>query len=230
MQYRQVMRELRARANPDNVAGMARFGINPHRTLGISMVELRKLARRVGKNHALAQQLWASGLHEARILACLVDEPAQVDEAQLESWVKDFDSWDVCDQCCGSLFDKTPYAYRKAMQWSKREEEFVKRAGFVLMASLAVHDKRAPDAAFEKFLPALVRAADDPRNFVKKAVNWALRQIGKRNRELNVRAIETARQIQALESSTARWIAADALRELTSAAVQKKLQRQGNGT
>ncbi len=223
MQYREIIRELKAHASPDNVAGMARFGINPHQALGISMVALRQLAKRIGKNHALAQELWASGIHEARILACLVDEPAKVDEAQLERWVKDFDSWDVCDQCCGNLFDKTPYAYRKAVQWSKRDEEFVKRAGFVLMASLAVHDKQARDAAFEKFLPAIKRGADDPRNFVKKAVNWALRQIGKRNRHLNERALETAREIQALESSAARWIAADARRELTSAAVQKRL-------
>ncbi len=223
MEYQAILQELQSLANPENVAGMARFGINPHNTYGISMDKLRTIAKRSGKNHALAQQLWDSSIHEARILASLIDDPTQVTEAQLERWAKDFDSWDVCDQCCINLLHKTPYAYRKAMQWSKRQDEFVKRAGFVLMAVLAVHDKAARDAAFEKFLPAIRRGATDERNFVKKAVNWALRGIGKRNRYLNARAIELARQIQQRDSSTARWIAKDALRELTSEAIQKRL-------
>ena len=223
MKYQEIMRELRSLKNPVNVAGMARFGINPKNTYGISVVHLRKLAKRAGKDHLLAQQLWASGIHEARILASMVDDAGQVTESQLEGWVREFDSWDVCDQCCGNLFDKTPYAYRKALQWSKRRDEFVKRAGFVLMAELAVHDKRARNAAFEQFLPVIRRESSDPRNFVRKAVSWALRGIGKRNRYLNTRAIETARAILPMDSRAARWVAADTLRELTGDAVQSRL-------
>ena len=209
-----VLRELRSLANPRNVAGMARFGINPHRTLGVTIPTLRKIARRTGKNHALALQLWKSGLHEARILAGMIDDPACVTSRQMDAWARDFDSWDVCDQCCGNLFDKTAFAYRKAAAWSGRREEFVKRAGFSLMAALAVHDKRAGDAAFIKFLALIERAANDDRNFVKKAVNWALRQIGKRNARLRRHAIASARRIHRQDSRPARWIAADALREL----------------
>lgn len=220
----EILRELRAHANPKNVAGMARFGINPKGTLGVSVVELRKLARRIGRDHRLAQQLWDSGIHEARILAALIDAPELVTARQMESWVKDFDSWDVCDQCCSNLFDKTLFAYRKAMVWSRRREEFVKRAGFALMAALAVHDKSAGDGKFIHFLPLIKRGATDERNFVKKAVNWALRQIGKRNRRLNTLARRTARDIHTMDSRAARWIAADALRELSSAAVRSRLR------
>lgn len=225
MQSRDILRQLRDLSNPQAVAGMARFGINPHKTYGVSMVSLRKMAKQIGKDHRLAQQLWASGIHEARILASLVDIPESVEEAQMENWVKDFDSWDVCDQCCSNLFDKTLFAYRKAVEWSKQEEEFVKRAGFVLMATLAVHDRVAKDEAFERFLPIIKRECADERNFVRKAVNWALRQIGKRNHYLNQRAMQIAVEIKAKESPTARWIGADALRELSSPAVQTKLRR-----
>ena len=180
------------------------------------MPKLRALAKDIGHNHALALDLWASGVHEARILAALIDEPDRVTGAQMERWVKRFDSWDVCDCCCGSLFIKTPFAYRKAIEWSRREEEYVKRAGFVLMASLAVHDKKAPDAVFARYLRLIKMGATDERNFVKKAVNWAMRQIGKRNLSLREAAIKAAREIQQLDSKAARWIAADALRELTS--------------
>ena len=204
---------------------MARFGINPENTYGVSIPNLRKIARETGEDHALAQQLWASGIHEARILASFIDKPETVTEAQMESWVKDFDSWDVCDQCCSNLFDKTKFAHRKAAEWSKREEEFVKRAGFTLMAALAVHDKKAADEDFLKFLPIIKRESTDGRNFVKKAVNWALRQIGKRNHNLNQMALKTAEEIQQVNSKSARWIAADAIRELTSEAVQKKLTK-----
>lgn len=194
---------------------MARFGINRHKALGISIPTLRAMAKRIGRDHALARQLWASGIHEARILASIIDEPDKVTSRQMERWVRDFDSWDVCDQCCGNLFDKTPFAYRKAAAWSRRREEFVKRAGFALMAALAVHDKETGDAAFVKFLRLIERAAADDRNFVKKAANWALRQIGKRNGQLRRDAIKTAREIQKIDSRAARWIAADALRELS---------------
>ncbi len=210
--------------NPENVAGMARFGINPTNTYGISVNTLRQMAKEIGKSHDLAQELWDSGIHEARILASIIDVPRLVTEAQMEQWVQQFDSWDVCDQCCSNLFCKTPFAYDKAVEWSRREAEFVKRAGFVLMAGLAVHDKKAANNQLEIFLPLIEQGADDPRNFVKKAVNWALRQIGKRNRYLHERAIKTAESIAQHPSKSARWIASDALKELTSQAVQNRLE------
>ncbi len=225
MHYDEILKKLKALSDPKAVEGMARFGINPENTYGVSVPNLRKLAREAGKDHALAQQLWASGIHEARVMASMIDKPALVTEEQLERWVKDFDSWDVCDQCCSNLFDKTKWAYQKATEWSEREEEFVKRAGFTLMATLAVHDKSAADAAFTAFLPAIKRGATDNRNFVKKAVNWALRQIGKRNLSFNAVAIQPAEDIQKTDSKSARWIAADAIRELTSQAVQQRLRR-----
>lgn len=220
----EILEKLKSLSNPAVVAGMARYGINPAKVYGVNIPPLRNLAREIKKDHALALELWDSGIHEARILATMVDDPKQVNEAQMENWVKGFDSWDVCDQCCSNLFDKTALAWNKAVEWSAREEEFVKRAGFVLMTQLAVHNKKATDEEFLKFLPIIKREAHDNRNFVKKAVNWALRQIGKRNRNLNRAAIATAQEIHAHESKSAKWIAADALRELTSEAVQQKLK------
>ena len=222
-QFHEVMDRLHSLANPENVAGMARFGINPENTLGISVYTLRDIAKEMGKNHDLAQQLWASGVHEARLLACFTDLPQMVTEDQMESWVRDFNSWDICDQCCAELFDKTPFAYQKAVVWSERDEEFVKRAGFVLMAALSVHDKKAGDDAFIEFLPIIKREVDDDRNFVKKSVNWALRNIGKRNQTLNRAAVKAATEIRSVDSKSARWIAADALRELTGEKVQQRL-------
>lgn len=226
MKYREVIRRLKSLANPDNVAGMARYGINPVNTLGVSAVPLRQMAREIGKDHRLAAQLWASGIREARILAGLIDDPGLVTQEQMENWVAEIDSWDICDGTCSNLFDKTAFAYRKAVEWSRRREEFVKRAGFVLMAVLAVHDKKAPDKAFEKFLPIIQREAADDRNFVKKAVNWALRSIGKRNANLNKAAVATAEEIRQMDSRAARWIAADALRELTGEQVQQRLRQR----
>ncbi len=202
---------------------MARYGINTNNTLGISIYVLRTIAKQIGRNDALAGELWASGIHEARILASYITTPAAISEARIEEWVADFDSWDVCDQVCG-LFEQTPYAYQKANEWSARPEEFVKRAAFALMAGLAVHDKHAEDGRFEQFFPIILHQASDDRNFVKKAVNWALRNIGKRNRHLNDKALALARQIQQINSKSARWIAADALRELTSEKIQSKLR------
>jgi len=220
-----ILKQLKSLSNPEAVAGMARFGIDPDNTYGVSIPTLRKMAQDTGKNHSLALKLWSSGIHEARLLAGMIDSPEEVTEEQMESWVKEFNSWDVCDQVCSNLFDKTEYAYKKAVEWSKREEEFVKRAGFVLMAALAVHDKSAKDEAFVKFLPIIKRESVDNRNFVKKAVNWALRQIGKRNTSLNKEAIKTAKCIRDLNSKSAKWIASDAIRELTGEAVQKKLHK-----
>jgi 3-methyladenine DNA glycosylase AlkD len=220
---KKILEQLKAQANPANVEGMARYGINPHNTLGVSMPVLRAIARQSKRDHPLALELWDSGIHEARILAALVADPKEVDDELMERWVHDFDSWDVCDQVCSNLFDKTPYAYRKAVEWAGRQPEYVKRAGFVLMAALAVHDKQATDRSFEAFFPIILREAVDERNFVKKAVNWALRGIGKRNRVLNTQAIDLARQIAQIDSRVARWIANDALKELTSAKIQAKL-------
>ena len=228
MRYDDILEKLKALSNPKAVEGMARFGINPENTLGVSVPNLRKIAKKIGGGHALAQQLWASGIHEVRILASMIDNPEMVTEEQMESWVEDFDSWDVCDQCCMNLFDKTSFAYRKAVEWSTREEEFIKRAGFAMMACLAWHDKKADDKQFEPFLPVIKREASDNRNFVKKAINWALRQIGKRSLNLNRKALETAREIQQIDTRTAKWVAADAIRELTSLAVLERLQAKSH--
>jgi 3-methyladenine DNA glycosylase AlkD len=203
---------------------MARFGINPENTYGVSMLQIRDLAKTIGTNHLLAQKLWMSGIHEARILASLLADPSLVTRMQMERWVGGFDSWDVCDQCCMNLFEDTPFAYEMALVWSRREEEFVKRAGFVLMARLAVSDREAANAQFQRFFPAIRRGSSDARNYVKKAVSWALRQIGKRNRVLHSRAVLLAREIQKLEAKSARWVAADVLRELISPAAHAHLR------
>ncbi len=221
----EVVKRLKLMGNPRAAEGAARFGIRVSNLLGVSAPNLRWLAKEVGKNHALAGRLWTAGIHDARVLAALIDDPAKVTPRQMERWAGDFDSWAVCDAACCCLFDKTPCAWDKAIEWTGREPEYVKRAGFVLMAALAVHDKKAPDERFEAFLPLLVEHAADERNFVKKAVNWALRQIGKRNARLNKLAIQTAEDIRRTGSKAARWIAADALRELTSDRVQTRLTR-----
>ena len=220
----EILLKLRSLSDSKAVEGMARFGINPKNTYGVSVPHLRALAKEVGRIHLLAQQLWSTGIHEAKILASMIDEPRMVSEEQMEQWVTGFDSWDVCDQCCGNLFDKTEFAYRKAAEWSGRDEEFVKRAGFVLMAELAVHDRTAHDREFMKFLSLIDKHPTDDRNFVKKAINWAIRQIGKRNLSLNKAAIRVSRKVQLRDSRSAKWIASDALRELTSKSVQKRLR------
>lgn len=225
MELEALIAEMKSKSDPKAVQGMARFGIASKNTLGLSVPSLRDMAKRVGKDHQLALGLWKSGIHEARILASMVDEPDKVTGSQMEKWAAEFDSWDVCDQCCGNLFDRTPMARAKALEWSRRDEEFVKRAGFVLMAELAVHDKLATDADFTAFFPSILRGSADGRNFVKKAVNWALRQIGKRNFRLNSEAIRLGGRISRVDSASARWVASDALRELKSEAVQRKLRR-----
>jgi 3-methyladenine DNA glycosylase AlkD len=222
----EVLERLRSLGDPRNVEGMARYGIRTKKAFGVSAPQLRRLAKELRKDHDLADRLWRTGVHDARILAALIDDPALVTERQMDRWAQDFDTWAVCDSACGCLFDKTPYAWDKAVEWIELEEEYVKRAGFVLMAALAVHDKKAPNERFEAFLSLIESHATDERNFVKKAVNWALRQIGKRNRYLNALAIQSGEQIRQLDSKAARWIAADALRELTGEKVQARLTRQ----
>ena len=210
--------------DPSRLEGMARYGIRTDDALGVTVTDLRHLARGLRPDHGLAAALWASGVHEARILASLVDDPTLVSEAQMDAWVSVLDSWDVCDAVCGNLFDRTPFALDKPVEWARREPEFEKRAAFALMACAAVHRKDLPDAAFGSLLPAIREGATDDRNYVKKAVSWALRQIGKRSLELNARAIHTAEQIERTDARSARWLARDALRELRSDAVQTRLK------
>jgi 3-methyladenine DNA glycosylase AlkD len=212
----EILAGLRARANPANVAGMARYGINPRGTLGVTVRELRSLARQIGRDHALALELWESGIHEARILATIIDDPARVTRRQMNAWARDFDSWDVCDHGCHNLFRYTPHAWTMAVKWAASPHEFVRRAGFSLIAALAWEDKTARDRDFIALFPLIAAAATDERNMVKKAVNWALRAIGKRNPSLRRRAIAAASKIHAIDSRAARWIASDALRELQS--------------
>ena len=218
-----VLERLERKARPDQLPGMARYGISVERRLGISIPDLRKLAKDLGQDHGLALRLWQTGTAEARILAGMIDEPGKLTEGQMEDWVKDINSWDVCDQVCMNLFRKTPFAWKKVIDWSSREEEFVKRAAFSLIACLAWYDKNAEDGKFIALFPLIARGATDERNFVKKAVNWALRNIGKRDRNLNRAGLDAAREIQQLDSKAARWIAADAIRELESEAVQRRL-------
>jgi 3-methyladenine DNA glycosylase AlkD len=223
LEVKQAVDLLKSLGDPKAVEGMARFGIQSSNSFGVSVPKLRNLAREVGRDHQLALKLWETGLHDARLLATIVDDPEQVTIDQMDKWARDFDSWDIVDGCCGNLFDKTPFAVAKAKEWCKREEEFVKRAGFVLIAELAVHDIQAKDKLFVDFLPLIIGGASDKRNFVKKAVNWALRQIGKRNLKLNRVAVSTSLKIQKMESGAAKWVASDALRELKSPQVLKRL-------
>lgn len=225
MDHVSILRKLKTLRNQRNIDGMARFGIRGQHMLGVPKPILLKMARNIGKDHRLALRLWDSEIHEARILAALIDDPGLVSASQMEKWVRGFDSWDLCDQVCGNLFDRTPNTIQKAMQWTRRKNEFEKRAGFVLMAEISVHDKRVPNKVFFAFLPMIRRESWDERNFVKKAVNWALRQIGKRNGRLNRAAIAEAERIGKMESPSARWIATNALKELQA---WKKRFRHGS--
>jgi 3-methyladenine DNA glycosylase AlkD len=222
----EIIKELESLSNPEDVPGMARFGIQTGKAYGVRMPELTRIARETGKDHDLAEELWQHGYTETRILAAMIDDPKMVTEEQMDRWAREFNSWDVCDQCCMKIFRKTPYAYQKIYEWSKQDEEFVKRAAFTLIATLAVHDKKAPDENFIGLFPLIIRDSDDERNFVKKAVNWALRQIGKRNLNLNKKAIKVAWEINELDSKSAKWIAKDAIRELEGEKVKKRLQEK----
>jgi 3-methyladenine DNA glycosylase AlkD len=224
MTSEEIIKLLSSKRNEYNRSGMSRFGINVDKAFGVSVTELRKLAKEISKDHKLAHELWKSGYHEARILATLIDDWKQVTEKQMDKWVNQFDSWDICDLCCNNLFRYTPFAYSKAYEWSNTEKEFVKRAGFVMIAVLAVHDKKADDEIFTEFLELIKQKSDDERNFVKKAVNWALRQIGKRNKNLNKSAIKAAKEILLYKSKAGNWIARNALREIESEIYQKRLK------
>ena len=216
MTYFEILKKLKSSGSKKAIEGMARFGIRPKtKVYGASMADLRIMAKKIEKSHALALRLWNSGVHEAQILASIVDKIEKVTEKQMEQWMKDFDSWDVCDQVCMNLFWRAPFSHRKATEWSGRKNEFEKRAGFALMAVLAWKDKNSSDAKFKKFFPLIKKESIDERNFVRKSVNWALRQIGKRNAKLKELAIKTAKEILKIDSKSARWIARDALKELT---------------
>lgn len=224
-----VLEQLKAKAKPDQLQGMARFAIGGENRLGVSVPDMRTIAKDIGKDHQLALDLWETGIPDAMIVAGMIAEADKLTETQMEDWVVDIQSWDVCDQVCMNLFEKSSLAEKKIYDWSTREEEFVKRASYALIACLAWHDKSASDEEFIKFFPTLKAGAVDERNFVKKAVNWALRNIGKRNLALNQAAIELARDIQKLDSKSARWIASDAIRELGSEKVQARLiKKAGN--
>ena len=241
MNYEDIIEKLESLKNPKNTNGMARFGIRPKtKVYGIPVPELRKIAKIIKKipklaegepgslsqsnlgNHELALKLFDSGIHEARILASMLADAKKLTEEQIDEWAKTFDSWDIVDQICMNLFDKSKIARKKISEFSKREAEFEKRTAFAMMAALAVHDKKLEDIYFREFFPLIKRSATDERNFVKKAVNWALRQIGKRNKKLNKEAITLAKEIQKIESKSAKWIANNALTELTNENVKNK--------
>ncbi len=221
----EVLKKLKSKAQPNQLEGMARYGMVAERRLGVAIPEMRKIAKEYGKDHELALELWKTGILEARIMAAMIDEPQKLTEKQMEEWVKDINSWDVCDQVCMNLFEKTPLAWKKILDWSERDEEFVKRTAFALIACLAWHDKEVRDEKFIALFPAIKHGATDERNFVKKAVNWALRNIGKRNANLNKAAIKAAKKIHQIDSKAARWIASNAIRELQSEAVQRRLNK-----
>jgi 3-methyladenine DNA glycosylase AlkD len=220
-----VLDKLQSKAQPEQLKGMAKYVMIVEQRLGVSVPDMRKLAKEIGRDHKLALDLWRAGIVEARIVAAMVGDPDKLTEEQMEEWVKGVNSWDVCDQVCMNLFEKNHLAWKKIVDWSEREEEFVKRTAFSLIACLAWHDKKASDEKFVELLTVIIQGATDERNFVKKAVNWALRNIGKRNLNLNKAAINAAKAIQQLDSKAARWIASDAIRELESDAVQSRLRK-----
>ncbi len=224
-QAQQILARIEAAADPDAAAGMAHYGIFGATMYGVRIPVLRAMAKEIGRDHDLAQDLWAINSHETRLLATMIDEWKRVTPEQMDAWAADFDSWDLCDQACSNLFGCTPYAHEKALAWSERPEEFVKRAGFVLMAVLSHKKSKTPPAQLAIYLPVIRRESDDDRNFVKKAVNWALRDIGKSSLPLNTEAIATANWLIEQPDKTANWIGRDALRELTSEKIQERLAR-----
>ncbi|MGB7969207.1 MAG: DNA alkylation repair protein [Methanobacterium sp.] len=226
MEFDEVIKKLVKLSDTENIEGMERFGIKSPKAYGVKIPELRKIAQKTGKNHLLAKEFWKADYRETKILACMIEDVELVTEEQMDRWVSEFDNWEICDQCCMNLFWKTLFVDKKIFEWSTHEEEFVKRAAFTLIAVLAVHDKKARDFKFEQFFPIIIHESVDNRNYVKKSVNWALRQIGKRNIELNIKAIKIAEEIHTIDSKGAKWIATDALKELKSEKVQRRLKTQ----
>jgi len=226
----EVLAWIRKSGSASVKAGMARYGIPDTNAVGIPVGALKAHAKKLGKDHALAQELWATGGYEARFLACFIDDPALVPASQLEAWCREFSDWATCDTACFALFDRTPHAWAKVEAWASRKPEFQRRAAFALLASLTVHDKKAPDAPYLRGLELIEDAADDDRNFVKKAVNWALRSIGKRNAVLHAKAVDVSKRLAASESKSARWIGKDALRELEGDSVTRRLARKAEAT
>jgi 3-methyladenine DNA glycosylase AlkD len=216
---------LKRHATKANRDGMARYAIPSDKAFGVSVSNIQVLGKQLGRDHELAAALWKTGWYEARMLASYVDDPERVTPAQMDQWCRDFDSWGICDTVCFVLFDRTPHAWRKVEQWANRREEFVKRAAFALLWGLTVHDKTAGDEMFTRALQLVERAAKDERHFVKKAVNMALRSIGKRNAALNAVAVATAQRLAGSQNDAARWVGKDALRELTSAKVTSRFAR-----
>jgi 3-methyladenine DNA glycosylase AlkD len=225
MSYEEIIQLLEENADPEALAGMARAGITPDQAYGVKIPILRKIAKKAGRNSELAKKLWAKNTRETRILACMIEDPKTITEAQAEEWVKEFDYWEICDQCIMNLFDRTKFTMQKIFEWTKRDEEYVKRAGFALIARVAWSDRSKSDEEILKFLPLIIREAKDERNMVKKAVNWALRQIGKRNLILNKEAVKVSKEILKMDSKSAKWIATDTIKELTSEAVLKRLSK-----
>lgn len=224
VQYKEVMGHLKSMGNKKDLEGMKRFGINTEKAYGISVTSLRKFAKKIGKNHELAKQLWSSGIHEARLLSCIIEEPEKVSEDQMNNMVKDLNSWDLVDISCNEVFRKLPFAYKKCFELSSRKEEFVKRTAFSLMAYFAWNDRKISNEDLMNFFPVIKRESTDNRNFVKKAVNWALRQIGKKNKKLNKEAIKVAKEIQKIDSKAAKWITSGALKELTDKKILERLK------
>jgi 3-methyladenine DNA glycosylase AlkD len=224
LKLEEIISELKSMGKIDEhqIIMLQKYGINVEDIYGVKLPDIRAFAKKIGKDHKLAQELWILHNRETMILATLIEDKEMVTETQIDEWVSQFNSWEICDQCCINLIVNLSYAHRKAMEWSERHEEFVKRAGFSLMAVIAVHDKKSNDSAFYPFLDQIKKHATDERNFVKKSVNWALRQIGKRNKSLNEKTINLAQEILKLDSKAARWNAKDAIKELESESVHKK--------
>ncbi len=222
-----IIAELKKISSAKLRASQAHFGISGVKNLGLSVPQMRGVAKKIGINHTLALQLWKTNIHEAKHIAVMIADSKQLDEKLMNLWMKDFDAWDIVDNCCSTLFRKHALAFEKAMEWCGRKKEFEKRAGFTMMAQLAVHDKKAADKMFEQFLPFIEKHSDDERNFVRKANNWALRQIGKRNARLCKKAIATAKKMQKKQDASSRWIAADALRELEKYLAEGKIKNVG---
>lgn len=225
MTIEQIISELKKHYNPKNIEGMARYGINVEKAFGLNVPFIRAMAKKIGKNHELALELWETGYHEARHIASMIDDPKLVTKSQMNKWVRDFNSWDICDGTCSNLFRKTPFSVEKIIEWTEKKNEYIRRAEFSLICYVAVHDKKRDDKEFLQFFTLIKKHSVDERNFVKKAVNWSLRQIGKRSKFLNKEALKLANEIQEIDSKSARWIANDAIRELTNPKIIDRIKR-----